>query len=67
MTITHVTPRETELQAEVTRLGAELATLKASKPPRLSTEEIAVLAAAIMNQPLPGSLFGDLIVKKVLP
>ena len=87
MSITHVTPREMELQAEVARLTereafhqhqrdlntaayaamtrerdelrVELATLKASKPPRLSPEEVADLAAAIMNQPLPMSVFGE--------
>ena len=56
MTITHVTPREMELQAKVDQLKAELATLKAAKLPRLSPQEIEDLAFEIMNQPLPGFL-----------
>ena len=61
MNITHVTPREMELQAEVDRLGAEIAALKAAKPPRLSPEEIADLAAAIMIQPVMQFTTGTLI------
>lgn len=45
MTITHVTPRETELQAEVTRLGAELAGLWAKLAALEAQKPVAMVHA----------------------